>query len=340
MALRFVDSFDHYVTADLAEKWTTVTGTPTISAGNGRRGTACLRTNAQAQHVTKTLDAQATWIVGVAIKLTNAVTGTVMPFIQLVDASTVQTDVRINNDGTISVTRNGTTLGTSTFALSAGVFYYIEFKCLINNSTGTYEVRVDGSNKVSGTGADTQSSANASANQVRVGYVSSSGSPDPDIDDVYICDATGSTNNDFLGDCRVDYYGPNGNGNTSQLTGSDGNSTDNYLLVDEAAPNDDTDYVESATVGNKDTYALADMTHTPTSIFGIQVLASAKKDDAGARSIATVTRSGTTDFDGATQALSTSYIYYSDVREVDPNTSAAWTKANFNSSEPGVKVAA
>lgn len=162
MSLRFMESFDHHVTADLTEKWTTVTGSPTISAGNGRRSTACLRTTTQGWYLTKTLDAQATWIVGVAFRASAAFAGTAMPIIQLLDAGTLQCDVRINSDGTISVTRNATVLGTSVFALSTSVWYYIEFKCLISDASGTYEVRVDGSNKVSGTGADTKNTANNS----------------------------------------------------------------------------------------------------------------------------------------------------------------------------------
>lgn len=337
MTLRFIDSFDHYVTADITEKWTS-RASSIISAGNGRRGTASLRLTSNAQNAIKTIDAQGTWVVGFAMKVDSLPASTV-PFLQLLDAGTVQVDVRLVTDGTLRVTRNGTTLGTSTFALSTGQFYYIEFKCVIHNSTGTYEVRVDGSTKVSGTGADTQNTANATANQISLGAINGS-TVTTDFDDLYVCDGAGSVNNDFLGDRRVDAYLPSGNGNSSQLTGSDGNSTDNYLLTDDNPANDDTDYVEHATVGNKDTYGMADMSHTPSSISGVQVLASAKKDDAGARSIATVTRSGITDFDGATQPLSTSYAYYADIREVDPNTSAAWTKTNFNASEHGVKVAA
>jgi hypothetical protein len=66
----------------------------------------------------------------------------------------------------------------------------------------------------------------------------------------------------------------------------------------------------------------------------------AKKDDSGTRSICSVTRSGGSDTDGATQALSTSYLCYREISVTDPNTAAAWTRANLNSAEFGVKVAA
>jgi hypothetical protein len=344
MSLRFCDSFDHYVTADLIEKWSSSTNSPAISSGNGRRSTSSARlpyNSATTATLTKTLDAQATWIVGFAFKVDLLPTVNAQQLVALLDAGTLQTDVRLNLDGTLSVTRNATVLGTSSYALSIGVVYYIEFKCLISDASGTYEVRVDGSNKVSGSSADTKNTANATANQIRIGStVNSNPTKNVDFDDLYICDGAGSTNNNFLGDCRVDAYLPSGNGNSSVLVGSDGNSTDNYLLVDETAPNADTDYVQSSTSGDLDDYAFADMTHTPTSIFGIQVLVNAKKDDAGSRSVATLTRSGSTNYAGATQALGTSYTYYSDIRETDPDTAVAWTKAGFNAASHGVKVAA
>lgn len=345
MTLRFCDGFDHYATADITEKWTSTTGSPAINSTAGRRsGGGLLSPNASgsATNVVKTIDAQSTWIVGFAFKA-SVISGTIRSIVSLLDAGTAQATLKLNNDGTLSAMRstgNGTVLGTTTFALSTGVVYYIEIKVFIHDTTGTFEIKVDGSSKLALTGQDTKQTANGTANQVLLGADAAITLSTYTYDDVYVCDGTGSTNNDFLGDCRVDAYLPNGNGNSSQLTGSDGNSTDNYLLVDESPPNDDTDYVEHATVGNKDTYAVTDMSHTPSSIFGIQVLANAKKDDAGARSLATVTRSGGTDNDGATQALSTSYVYYAQIRETDPNTSAAWTKTNLNSAEFGVKVAA
>ncbi|MGH8520136.1 MAG: hypothetical protein ACREU9_01560 [Gammaproteobacteria bacterium] len=291
-----------------------------------------------AQSVKKTLDAQGTWIIGFSFK-PAALPGGARDISALLDTAVLHVDLVLNADGTLAVRRAGSvTLGTTTFGVSAGSTYYIEWKIVISDTVGTVDVVVDGSNKLSLTGQDTRNAGNATANVVRLGLTSAAGTID--YDDVYICDGTGSApNNTFLGDSRVDYVAPTGAGTTTQLTRGGTDSGANWSQVDEAAPNDDTDYNEHATVGNKDTYAFADITHTPTTIFGIQVLAHAKKDDAGAKSIATVTRS-TSDFDGATQALSTSYLYYSDIRAVDPNTSAAWTKVNLNAAEHGAKVAA
>ena len=117
MALRFVDGFDHYVTADITKKWNS-NNSGVISSTAGRRGGGSLRwvSGNSNNAVVKTLDAQATWILGVALSV-SSVPSLTSTFLRLLDAGTVQCDLRINVDGTLSVTRNGTALtnGTSTF---------------------------------------------------------------------------------------------------------------------------------------------------------------------------------------------------------------------------------
>lgn len=340
MTLRFADSFDHYASADLLLKWSSTAGTAPTIAAVGRRGTSGLRiSGGTSSSVIKTLDPHATWTIGFALNVSLAPVAA-SRLVSVFDAGTEHLRVRLNTDGTMSVLRGGSTvLSTSASSLTFGGFSYVEFTFTINDTTGSYDVRVNGVSFTSGTGVDTRNGANATVNQVQLRGADSPGGT-WDFEDLYMCDGAGSTNNTFLGDVRVDCYMPNGNGNSSQLTGSDGNSTDNYLLVDEASQNGDTDYVQSATSGQKDTYTFADMAHTPTSIFGTQLNMIAKKDDSGTRSICAVARSGGTDYDGDTQALSTSYADFRQIREVDPATSAAWTRTNLNSAEFGVKVAA
>lgn len=338
MTLRFCDSFDHYATGDIARKWTSNSGMEIVTGG--RRGTNCMRTaGGTAANALKTLTAKTTWILGAAVYYESAFDVDALPILMVLDAGTTQCHCTINPDGTLSIVRNATILGTSAFALSVDAYYFIEFKVTIGNS-GSASIRVNGDTKLSVSSVDTQNTSNSTANQVRVGFGALGAGVGIRFEDFYACDSDGSTNNDFLGDRRVDAYYPTGNGNSSQLTGSDGNSTDNYLLVDENDPDDDSTYVESSTSGQKDTYAFQNMSHTPASINGLQINLMAKKDDAGARSIASVIRSGGSDTDGTTQALSTSYVDYLQISETDPNTAAAWTQSGFDGAEFGVKVAA
>ena len=62
-----------------------------------------------------------------------------------------------------------------------------------------------------------------SANTVRVGMLETTLIGTLDIDDLYICDGTGSApHNTFLGDCRVDTLLPTADGTAQQWTPSTG----------------------------------------------------------------------------------------------------------------------
>ncbi|AQV94744.1 hypothetical protein BJN34_12725 [Cupriavidus necator] len=333
MSLIFMDGFDHYATADITKKWTSLAGA-SINASGGRRGGGAMSVSGSGNYVQKTFPAAAGWVVGAALSANILSSATIFA---LLDAGTIQCDLRLNVDGTLSVTRNGTAVtgGTSTLALSAGTFYYIEWKVTIADSIGanSCKVRVNGVDWITvATGQDLKSTANATANQVRLGI--SASTLTLLYDDHYVNDQNGSVNNDFLGDVRVDALYPTSDGANQAWTPSTAGA--HWSLVDETAPNT-TDYVESGTAAQKDTYGMGDISHTPVSIFGTQVNIAALKDDAGARSLKPVTRSGGTDYSGTAQALATTQAYYSEVRETDPATSAAWTKTGFNAAEFGVE---
>ena len=214
--------------------------------------------------------------------------------------------------------------------LLADTWYYIEFKATINNTTGSFEVRLNGATEISGTGLDLQTSANAYA--TAVWFVPSASSP---------CSTTTCTSpTTSAGRSGSSPLLPGGNGTYSQMVGSDGNSTDNYLLVDEVGPNT-TDYVESATVGDKDSYAMGNLPTVPSSIIATRAGIYAAASDAGARSLRILTRSGGTDYDnGVDFALTSTYRYYTDLRETDPATGVAWTESGVNAVEIGPKVTA
>lgn len=343
MTFLFADSFDHYDTNDVTTKWTNVeTGISgqSIAVGLGRHGSNAWNCTTAGRGLVKAITNSSAIVAAVALNVTGAPSSANSLF-EFREGSTVHVALRVLTDLSLQVTRStSTVLATS----AAGVvptsgYCFIEFKANIHDSTGTYEVRVNGTPVITGTGADTRNGGTGIISNVALLGVRTSNNCY--FEDVYILNTSGSAPwNDFLGDIRIDAGRPNGNGNSSQLTGSDGNSTDNYLLVDETNPNGDTDYVQSSTSGQKDTYAFPNMAHTPANIYGVQVCVYAKKDDAGARSVCSVTRSGGADTDGATQALSTSYRYYLEVLETDPATAAAWTQSGYNAAEFGLKVAA
>jgi hypothetical protein len=247
--------------------------------------------------------------------------------------------VAVKGDGSIEV-RRGTTSGTLLTSLGAGTvtsdaWCYVEARVTIADSGGTVKVRINGSgtNAIDFTGDTKNGGTGTNIDQVSLG----SGASTAFVDDWYVADTTGSVNNDFLGDVRVLTLAPSGNGNSSQLTGSDGNSTDNYALVDEQ-PYSASDYVGSATTGHKDTYALTDLPGTVTTVHAVQEVAVVAKSDAGAASIKQVLRSGGTDYATSATSLGTSYATIANLRETDPATATAWTTSGVNSAEAGVEV--
>lgn len=338
MALRYMDSFDHYT--DLTSKGWTTSGC-SISAGNGRWSTAGLHLNNSGNFITRIFDAQATWIVGFSWRSAQTVVDTARVIMALMDSSTYQVYLTLDGAGHLQVKNgSGTVLGTGSTVLSVGTVYYFELKVTINNSTGVVALRINGVSELSLTSQDTQNSGNATADGIRMGFGGGGNTHLDYYDDLYVLDGTGSApTNDFLGDCRVESILPSGNGNSSQLVGSDGNSTDNYLLVDETAPDGDTTYVESSTVSNKDTYAYGNVTPTTGTVFGVQVLPYAQKTDGGARSIASIARLSGTEVDSADKTLSSSYGYLPDIRETKPG-GGTWSISDVNSAEFGVKVTA
>lgn len=337
MALIYIDSFDHYATADATKKGWTLGSYGAISSSQGRRSTSAFR--ARGTSGTRSIAQGASFVVGMAMKFdatgANALFG-------LIDGSTEQISVRLNSSAQIILSRNGTTLGTSSFTVSPATWYFIELKATIANSISADSciVRVNGIEVLNlAAGTDTQATANAYANKL---YIAGPGSAIEVtytyIDDLYVCDQSGSANNDFLGDVRVDAIYPDGDGAYSEWTPSTGST--HYNLVDETAPNT-TDYVSSDTVGQRDSYTFADLPAiTTVTVHGLQVNAAALNDDAGARSIATFARAGSNNQDGTGEALNTSQVYVRQISEINPNTSEAWTQGGVNGAQFGVVVTA
>lgn len=340
--LLFMDGFDHYATADIPKKWGAANTFAAIDSAAGRRGGGALDSPYNGGGIKKTFAAGASWVIGFAFK-TSSLPASSLYLAFLRDAGSNQCELRLNSDGTLQVTRNVATLtgGTSSNALSTNTWYYIEFKVTIADSisAGSCKVRVNGVDWLTvATGQDTKATSNASANEVFIGSWAAGSGPAMYFDDLYICDQSGSTNNDFLGDVRIDTLFPTSDGNYSQFTPSTG--TTHYTLVDESTPNT-TDYNDSATVGDRDSYGMGNLAALASqTIYGVQVNAAILKDDAGSKSAAVMVRSGSTNSDGASTALGTGLSYVSQVFEQDPAASAAWTETTVNAMEAGVKVTA
>jgi hypothetical protein len=344
MTLLFIDGFDHYT--NILQKYDTNPGSGgTLNSAYARTGTGGFQSTSSGGVCQKYLSSStehATLIAGIALRRTATLNGSGRLLQFLSDTgSTIHATLNADSTGKLRVTRgdyNATLLGSEAGnTLSViNVWHYVEVKILLSDTVGTVEVRVDGNTTpvINLTGQDTKNAGTKTVfDSIGIGSEGSFGNVNSD--DFYVCNGAGSVNNDFLGDIKIDTLLPNNNGFSSALVGSDGNSTDNYLLVDEVPPNT-TDYVSSATIDQKDTYAFSNTTVAGT-VMGVQINSFAQKNDAGTRQMAHVTRRSI-DYDSADMTVGQGFGYYRTLQETDPNTSAAWTTSGVDGAEFGVKV--
>lgn len=132
---------------------------------------------------------------------------------------------------------------------------------------------------------------------------------------------------------------PNGSGNYSQLDGSDGNSVDNYALVNSAPPDIGT-YVFSNTPNELDTYTLTDVPDTAGRINAVASWAYAAFDGTGVTKSQHVLRIGATDYSTPDMDLASSYAAQWKVWNTNPADSSRWTRLVINGTEAGFKVRA
>ena len=337
MALLWVDGFENY--------GTTVGSTPSptnivakkyidynegyIDIQTGRDTGYCLFFNNGSIYMTTPgLTTDRTLIIGAAIKINLATS--VAYIYSLIDIANTKYGMRLYYDGTGDLrVYNGSTLinGTSGLGLSAGVWYYIEFKVYCDNTVGTYEVRVGGVNVLSGT-ADTQYTSTLNYySKVRLGITAAYLS----YDDFYVCDSTGTVNNNFLGNCKVETLRPAGD---SVVTWTPDIGVTNYTQIDEQVIDDDTTYVEATT--GKDLYTYGNTANT--SIQGVMITTDVRQTDATDYTLNNITKSGVTEISDNKFVGATGYTAKTTVVEQDPNTSTPWTQTTLNAAEFGVEA--
>jgi len=343
MAIWFIEGFDHYSlwpyavppatsTADLLRKWTTVNVAAEVGPGYARQqpGQGAKLTNTQSLYKARPGALTDTGIAGFAFQVSANNVATVL--VSFIDTGSLQCEVRIDSSGRITFTRNGTVLATSTNTLSPNTWYYLEAKAKVHNSTGTYEVRINGSatNWIpAATGANTRSTANNQITGIMLGQVTNMNHY---FDDLYFADATGTANTDFLGPQTVIALRPAAAGNYAQFTPNYGN---NFGNLTKTMPDGDASFNASVTADHRDSFLLGDVPFAAGTIAAIQHVIYAKQDAGAQRVLKPMQRTSTTNRDGTAINLSTSYTYSLEVMQVNPADDAAYAIADLNADEFG-----
>jgi hypothetical protein len=280
-----------------------------------------------------------TAVLGFAYKI-SALPALDMSMVQIWNASAAQISLTLSTGGALSVRRGGlagTVLVTTSTTISSATFYFIELKIVFHDTTGTYEVRIDGVNEGSGTGADTVASGSAGWDSLVFGASPTTHNENVDIDDLYVCDGSGGVEDTFLGDHRVVcIVASSGSGTNTDWTPSTG--TDHGALVDENPPNT-TDYNSSDTSGDRDTYNFAAVGVAGT-VKALQHVNLVSAQVAGVRSVGPVSRIGGVNYDGTGTVVGSDWTFQRDIKRVSPATSTAWTVSEIDGAEFGVKVTA
>lgn len=340
MTIIFADGFDHYATADGLKKWDTFGTGVSINASGGRRGGGALAFSGSTRFAEKLIVPSNLGYYPSPYR-TIAVGFALSPGANNVDICYLRNDLTahvgllLTSNYAISAWRgsNSTVLGTSANNVVASSGYtYIVFKAYIHDTAGTIDVWVNGAATpvLSLTGQDTRNGGNGPGiNLLGIRGVGAS-----TYDDLVVTDGTN------LGDVRIDTLYPNADGNYSQFTPSTGGT--HYVLVDEAPVNTSDYNTSTATLNDRDSYAMSNLgTLVSSTIHGVQVVtASLKTADTGSRGLAPFIRSGSTNGDGTGRLLTASQSFQYQVAETDPNTSGAWSLSAINAMEVGAVVKA
>lgn len=333
MALLFCDGFD---ARDYTAKWASggaygtyhgVTSSTRFGAGSAYYLTSSLG----GSYIQKSFISTPTVIVGFAIKIISL--GSSDTPITILSGSWPAIQIVLNPAGRVRLMNNARTFFDFD-GLGVDKWHYLEVMAYIHETNGSVAARLNGVNKGSYSGDTRPTQGSTGFSNVLIGASDYLNQSTCAFDDLYVCDDTGTTNNTFLGDIRVQTLLPTAAGASTQFTPTSGAS---YTMVNDV-PDVTTSYNASSTVGQRDTFAMGDI-GTQYTVLGTQNNIHAWKSDAGTGNVKIVTRSGGTDYYSPSLALGTSMASYSEVREVNPATSAQWTYTDINGLETGYEVA-
>jgi hypothetical protein len=238
---------------------------------------------------------------------------------------------------------DATVIAYADFNFLARVWYFIEVKVKFSATVGTVQVRVNEEEVITETDGNKNTSNGATTylypSVIRIGQTGDAAACY--VDDIYIADDVANGVDDFLGDVALEVLDPNANGTTSDFVGSDADSANNYLLVDDPDVDGDSTYVESNTATEKDTYNVGPLSGTPAAIPAVSVKSYCKKSDGGSRTFKHISRSGGSEETSAVLYPSTGTYRHMQshfTEDINGGSPQAWTAAAVNSAEFGFTV--
>ena len=349
MAIVFFDGFDFYTGLDGsgAKKWDQGSG-GSIGLTPGRFGGQSLTLRGSGNlfvstwnGAVKTITPTSEVVVGFAMRVAGGPFE--HPFLLFMDGSAVQSSLWIDPDTTTITVRTGrgtsitdSTLGDSGFVPPYTLWFYLEVKMQIGNP-GSFELRVNGTTVLTGSGVQTQQTGNPTLNKIGLAGPTQFGTAVA-VDDMFLVDTQdGIGTTDFIGEVRVQTKYPDADGFQNDFLRSQGSVNASNVNTVPISYTENGKYNYSGTVGAKDLYSIANFTVSGT-IFAVQENVSFRKDDVGNRNICPLLRTASTEFEGTSVACYSDYTHTAKIWENNPSNNLPWTLTDLNLAEFGIKV--
>lgn len=327
----FLDSFDHYATGNLLDKYQQIGDDAIRTAGQARTGIGCVQITSGAFGPSRTvpqkqeiLVASAYYSSGSGLCLLLGNNGGGSTFFQGVCVETF-----INGDGSISI-RRGSSGGDAVLGTSApGVFNFNSYNAVALQATigaaGTAKAWCNGVLVLDLVGVNTRNEGFPSRTYIDAfGLYGPGGNGQTAFhDDCYVLDCTASPNDSYLGALKIYAQAPDADVSVSWTPSA---GVLNFENVDEIPPVE-ADFNSSSTVGQVDQYAHPLNVDVPANsqIFGVQHVLMLQIDS-GARSVASNVE-GHENADSV--ALSNGFVFYPWAYDTNPDTGASWVAGDF-----------
>jgi len=347
MALLWIDGFDKYGDdPDASNPSTIIEWKYTADNDNlifirtGSTGNGILIYNSATYLHTPILTGNRTLIAGFAFKMRDVDDGAHIVDFRSPDSAgatvgyyQLNTRIRSVNSANEIAVYNGAALldTTSGVDIQPDTWYYFEQKVYCDDSAGTVTIQLDDSEVMSFTGGDTNHSSTYNCYSavlfrlITADYLY--------LDDLYICDGSGSKNNDFLGTCNVQTLSP-----TSDVASDWGPNTgsDNYAVIDEAEQN--ANYISDDTTGRQATFELDSLTINGTPV-GVMICAESQLSDKINKCAKFITSNGAGTLEDAGYVIpGTDNPLTSSVIMEDDSDGNSWASSTVNSLRIGVEV--
>jgi len=354
MALEFIDSCAHSGTLlanqiPISRKWSSYSQSNYVVSPTRTSGGSIAVTG----FIAKTLAYRSQRFFGMAYYYPSSSNGNINLMLML-SGGLPMAQVRIETDLSLSIYTGGNNnriynSGGQHLYITADVFHYFEFGVTLGGGTPiniTCALSVDGQVFTSGASGNTGFNSTdtlinaAQMNQVQVSGPQGGGSTGY-VTDIYVLNAdtldvngNKTTLNQFLGDVAINALIPVSDV-TIQWALQPSSNPNSYSLLHEIPPDDDTTYILTNTIGNKDTFLFQPLVGFSGTLLGAQLLIYAKKDAEGKRAIHGLVGGFTQSNNyGTDQYLYDYYDYF--IFPLDTDNGVAWTPAIFNAENFGV----